>query len=91
MPKQVSVLERAGLAFICVTYQVTGHIGLPVKETPFEPCGKTGAPAATQARFDDLLLNLSRCHLPQSFVDRLIASMMPVDLKGPDTRYVDLI
>ena len=88
---QVTVLESPWFAFVGIADKVTGFVGLPVKETPFKPGREAGAASSPQSRFNDLLLNLCRGHPEQCFPGRLIASMLPVDLEGPDTRYIDLI
>ena len=91
MLHKIAVLERPRLTLIGITNKITGLVGLPVQETPFQTGRKTCSSPAAKSRFDDFLLNLCRGHLTKSFVDRSVAAMLPVNTEVPDTRYIHFI
>jgi hypothetical protein len=87
---QDTVFEGARLGLITVADEVPRAVILREK-TPFDPCRKTGAAAATQAGITHDGGDIVRLVLPQGFVERLVSTKGTVGLQFPQVGSADVL
>jgi hypothetical protein len=87
---QQVILERSGLALVCVAGDVARLVGLPIDELPLHAGRKAGAaPPAQPGRLDQLddLLRLHRQRLAQRFV----ALVLQIEIERERVRLANVL
>ena len=84
-----AILEGAWLSFVGIDRQITDDVSPRGHKTPFQPGGKTGAAAPTQARAFDQVNDVSRPH-GQRFAHGLITAMIEISGNLLCVRQIDV-